>query len=150
MDLFLVETRNTYTGRYIQILINNGDGTFRDETSARLPQSDNYEPWFIWVHLPDPDMDGYLDIVASPMGEQGPSFYLNNGNGTFHPLANVFNIGTGNLFTFLDIDRNGFLDILWSYPGYYDGTCPKVHFIVRALGCPVFLPSVCRNYPVGN
>lgn len=150
LDLFLVDTRNNYTGRYIQVLINNGDGTFRDETSTRLPQSDNYDIWIIWVYLLDLDMDGHLDIVAAPMGEQEPLFYLNNGNGTFHPLANVFNIGTDNLFTFLDIDQNGFLGILWSYPGCYDGTCPEVHFIVRALGCPVFLPSVCRNYPAGN
>jgi hypothetical protein len=145
LDLFLVDTRNTDWGRYIQILINNGDGTFRDETSTRLPQSDNYEPAFFWVHLLDLDMDGHLDIVASPMGEQEPVFYLNEGNGTFRPLPNVFNIGTDNLFTFFDIDQDGFLDVLWSYPGCYDGTCPEVHFLVRALGCPVFLPLVCRN-----
>ena len=78
------------------------------------------------------------------MGEQEPLFYLNNGNGIFHPLANIFNIGTDNLFTFLDLDQNGFLDILWSYPGCSDGSCPEVQFIVRALGCPVFLPFVCN------
>jgi hypothetical protein len=151
LDLFLVDTQNTYVGRYVQVLINNSDGTFRDETSTRLSQSDNYDPWIIWVHLLDLDMDGHVDIVAAPMGDtQGPLFYRNNGNGTFRPLPNVFNIETDNLFTFFDIDQDGFLDVLWSYPGCYDGTCPEVHFLVRALGCPVFLPSVCRNYPAGN
>jgi len=149
-DLFIVFTKGEYVGRYIQVLINNQDGTFKDETATRLPQSENNDPWIIRVNLLDLDRDGYLDIVASPMGGQEPLFYLNNGNGTFHPLANVFNIGIDNLFTFLDIDQDGFLDILWSYPGCYDGTYPEVHFIVRALGCPVFLPFICCDCSAGN
>jgi hypothetical protein len=150
-DLFIAFTKGDYVGRYIQVLINNQDGTFRDETPTRLPQSDNDDPWIIWVYLLDLDMDGHLDIAAAPMGDpQGPLFYLNNGNGTFHPLPNVFNIAIDNLFTFLDMDQDGFLDVLWSYPRCDDGTCPEVHFLVRALGCPVFLPLVCRNWSAGN
>ena len=145
-DLFIDFTKE-YAGRYIQILINNQDGTFRDETSARLPQSDNNAPAIKWVYLLDLDMDGHLDIVATPWGPPGPLFYLNNGDGTFRPLPNVFNIGTDNLFTFLDIDKDGFLDVLWSYGGCEFGACPEEHFLVRALGCPVFLPVICRNYP---
>jgi hypothetical protein len=143
-DLFIAFTKVDYVGRYIQVLINNRDGTFRDETPTRLPQSDNDDDWIKWVYLLDLNMDGHLDIVATPLGGE-PLFYLNNGVGTFRPLPNVFNIGTDNLFTFLDLDQDGFLDVLWSYPGCYGGTCPEVHFVVRALGCPVFLPLVCRN-----
>ena len=33
MDLLIVNTRNSFYGWYIQVLINNGDGTFRDETA---------------------------------------------------------------------------------------------------------------------
>jgi hypothetical protein len=147
-DLFIVFTKWDYVGRYIQILINNQDGTFRDETSTRLPQSDNYEPALFWVHLLDLDMDGHLDIAASPVGDpQGPMFYVNSGDGTYSPLPNVFNIGTDNLFTFLDIDQDGFLDVLWSWGGCQHGACPEDHFLVRALGCPVFLPVIFRNYP---
>ena len=149
-DLFMVFTKGSYAGRYIQVLINNQDGTFRDETATRLPQSDNYDPWIIRVSLLDLDRDGQPDIVASPMGTQVPLFYLNDGHGTFHPLANVFNIGTDNLFVFLDVDRDSFLDVLWSYPGYFDGSGPEVHLLVRALGCPVTLPAVCRDTPPGN
>ena len=145
VDLFLSDTRNSYAGRYIQVLINNGDGTFRDETSTRLPQADNYDPWIIWLDLIDLNMDGRLDLVAKPIGEPEPFFYLNNGSGHFSPLANMFNIGTDNLFTFLDLDQNGFLDVLWSYPGCEDGTCPEIHFIVRAQGCPLFLPLVSTS-----
>jgi len=153
-DLFMVYTKGyegqedrNLTGRYIQILINNQDGTFRDETSTRLPQSDNNDPWIIWFYLLDLDMDGHLDIVAVPMGDpQGPLFYLNNGDGTYHSLANVFIPSDGydtlnNDFTFLDIDQDGFLDALWSDADIGN----EVHYLVHALGCPVFLPLVCRN-----
>jgi hypothetical protein len=144
-DLFIAFTKWEYAGRYIQILINNQDGTFSDETSTRLPQSDNYDPWIKWVYLLDLDMDGHLDIVATSVGGQEPLFYLNNGDGTFRPLPNVFNIGKDDLFTFLDLDQDGYLDVLWAYPALYGEACPEQHFIVRALGCPVFLPFVCRN-----
>jgi len=145
VDLFLSDTRSSYAGRYIQILINKGNGTFRDETAARLPQSSNFSPWIVWLDLVDINMDGNLDLVVKPIGETEPFFYLNNGAGDFYPLANVFNIGTDNLFTFMDLDQNGFLDILWAYPGCYDGTCPEIHNIVRAQGCPLFLPGVYGN-----
>jgi C1A family cysteine protease len=143
-DLFVVFTKGDpfYVGRYIQILINNQDGTFRDETSTRLPQSDSNDPWIVWVDLLDLNMDGDLDIVASPIDGEEPLFYLNNGDGLFSPLPNAFNIEHPLLFTFLDIDQDGYVDILWSYPSCEGGTCPEAHFIVRALGCPVFLPSV--------
>jgi hypothetical protein len=145
-DLIINYTKQEYYGQYIQILINNQDGTFHDETTSRLPQSDNNDPWIIWIHLLDLDMDGNLDLVASPTGGTGgPLFYLNNGEGVFHSLPNVFNIGTGVLLTFFDIDKDGFLDVLWSWGGCEYGACPEEHFLVRALGCPVFLPVVSRN-----
>ncbi len=54
------------------MLTNNRDGTFGDETAARLPQSDNNDPWISWLFLPDLDMDGHLDIVAQPVGGKSP------------------------------------------------------------------------------
>jgi len=125
-----------YFGRLIQVLINKGDGTFRDETDTRLPQQRNSDPWLSWIDLKDLDGNGHLDIVAAPMGDREPLFYLNDGSGAFRPLANVFSIGTDNLFTFADLDRDGFLDVVWSWPACGDGTCPEIHHVVRALGCP--------------
>ncbi len=99
------------------------------------------------VYLLDLDMDEHLDIVAAPTGDpQGPMFYLNSGDGTYSHLPNVFNIGTDNVFTFLDSDQDGFLDVLWSFGGVPN----EAHYLVRALGCPVFLPFVCRNCSAGN
>jgi hypothetical protein len=110
-------------------LINNQDGTFRDETSTRLPQSDNSDPWIPWLSLLDLNADTHLDVVAAPLGGQEPLFYLDNGDGIFQSLPNVFNIGTDNLLAFLDIDQDGFLDVLWAWG---DGT----YHIVRSLRCP--------------
>jgi hypothetical protein len=140
LDLLVAFTKSdpNYQGRYIQILINNGDGTFRDETPTRLPQSDNLDAWPSWICLLDLDMDGSLDIVVAPLGDtRGPLFYLNDGHGAFRPLSNVFNIGSDNVFTFLDVDRDGYLDVLWSWPGI-----PEYHYLVRALGCPLYLPML--------
>ncbi len=108
LDLLIVQTRNTYIGRHIQVLINNGDGTFRDETAERLPQK-YYDGWLRFVDLVDLDRDENLDIVASQMIEPGPVFYINDGQGNFaewDPRVDLYN------FTFLDIDRDGDLDIL--------------------------------------
>jgi hypothetical protein len=129
LDLILVYTREEYIGRYIQLLINNQDGTFRDETALRLPQSDNNDPWIIRLDVIDIDGDGHEDIMAAPLGGEEPLFHLNNGDGTFRSLPNVFNIETGDLFTFLDLDQNGFLDVVWSWG---DGSI----YIVRSLECP--------------
>jgi len=115
--------------------VNNGDTTFTDETSTRLPQLENNDPWIIWINLVDLNLDDHLDIVASPMGDKGGLFFLNDGNGFFESQDNIFNIGIDNLFTFLDVNQDGLIDFFWSYPACDDGTCPEVHFIVRSLGC---------------
>ncbi len=130
LDLFILFTKWEYQGRYVQVLINNRDGTFRDETEARLPQSENNKPSFFWVQLLDFNMDGQLDIITFPsMGDQEFDFYLNTGNGFFQPLSNPFNF-TSETFTFLDIDQDGDLDALWTsvYPN-------EVYYLNRSHGC---------------
>ncbi|MFZ5821343.1 MAG: FG-GAP repeat domain-containing protein [Chloroflexota bacterium] len=135
-DLIINYTKQEYSGRYIQILINNQDGTFRDETSTRLPQSDNNSGWIMWIYLIDLNRDGHLDIIAASLTGANPLFYLNNGDGSFRSLPNVFHINTSLLFTFIDIDRDGFLDVIWTYGGCETGRCPEEYFLLHSLGCP--------------
>ena len=89
------------------------------------------------VELIDFNMDGQLDLVASPgEGPGGPLFYRNDGEGVFQRQQNVFNIEHSYLWEFLDIDLDGVLDAFWSYPRSCDNTsCPEMHFIVMALDC---------------
>jgi hypothetical protein len=134
LDMMISDTRHSYSGNYTQVLIGNGDGTFQEQTLSWLPQEENDDSWKPWLHLIDLDYDGDLDLVEWPFGPE-PLFYLNSA-GAFHSISNVFNIGVDNLFTFVDLDRDGLLDAFWSYPASEDGTHPEVHHIVRASGCP--------------
>jgi hypothetical protein len=134
-DLFVLFTKQEYMGRYIQVLINNQDGTFRDETVTRLPQSENYDHWFTWVQLLDFNLDGQLDVVTFPSwGDKQFDFYINKGNGFFQKLPNPFNF-TSEIFTFFDIDQDGDLDALWTttYPD-------EVYYISRSNGCNALGP----------
>ena len=104
-DLLLLHTRNPYgnpdvlpfTGRYIQVLINDQGTSFVDETSTRMGdqsattamyESDGvglYNDGKLSMH--DVDRDGCADIVVSKswgIGTPGfPLVYRNNGSGQF-------------------------------------------------------------------
>ena len=129
LDLLLIDTRNTYIGRYIQILINNRDGTFVDETSKRISQT-YHDGWLVYLQLLDLNYDGHVDFVARQMTGPGPLFYLNDGRGVFSEWDHGLDLYT---FDFLDIDRDGRRDILNS-GGAFDGS-PEWHAIMRHIGC---------------
>jgi hypothetical protein len=84
---------DTYRGRVVQTLINNGDGTFRDETATRLPQDTHTQSLDYIKNLTVADLngDGAPDIltetVVPPNGDAvDDTAYLNDGNGLFKPL----------------------------------------------------------------
>ena len=81
-------TDASVTGAWLQVLINNGDGSFRDETDARLPgQHDNSDHWIAFPQLIDLNGDGKLDLLTHFDGEAGASpAFLNNGSGVFVPV----------------------------------------------------------------
>ena len=124
-----------YVGRYIQILINNGDGTFRDETETRLPQPEKDDQWMHRIFLADINKDSHLDIVTliNGMDARFLPIYLNNGNGFYSPVEIAHHILDSRLFIFLDIDNDGGLDILSSVTTW-EGD-PEQHFLIRDLGC---------------
>jgi hypothetical protein len=142
-DLLVAATKSVYRGRWIQVLINNGNGTFRDETATRLPQSDNNEDWIKFLELRDLDGDGDLDIATwlDANHLDPPPFYLNNGNGVFAPLPPGFGSITNNLYAFLDAEGDGGRDLLNTSPGCGTTCFPfEDHFIVRDIG-PVIAPA---------
>ncbi|MFY8064529.1 MAG: FG-GAP repeat domain-containing protein, partial [Usitatibacteraceae bacterium] len=69
IDLIICGTQGEpgYVGRFLQILINNGDGTFRDESSTRLigSSSKSTGAWNRFIRLADLNGDGVLDIVLN-------------------------------------------------------------------------------------
>jgi FG-GAP-like repeat len=107
------------TGRWIQVLINNGDGTFRDETQARLPQSDNDESWIKEIRLVDLNRDGAPDIATAvvpkgPPWDEPPPFYLNDGHGYFTALPAGLGLGAGDTYSFIDATGQSERDIVYT------------------------------------
>lgn len=112
-DLVLAERIHSGPrGQWMQILINNGDGTFRDETSQRLPQTDNTSPWFSAVSIVDIDGDGNFDLVGQlAFGVGGQLFAVGNANGVFTPVPLLPGVLDA-VFAFVDVNGNGHRDFL--------------------------------------
>jgi hypothetical protein len=146
VDLFIEYERQQGVS-YIQALINNQDGTFRNETMTGLESFDR-QVSLPELELRDLDRDGDLDLLAMPWDADNPDplLFLNDGNGYFSWKPFDFGLRGGDLyFTFLDLDGDGGHDILLTlnYP-------PEYVFAIRDLGCPVFLPLVCREHAAGR
>jgi hypothetical protein len=124
IDLLLGYTKASYQGRWIQVVINNGDGTFRDETAARLPQSDNNLDWPYNIDLADLNSDGAPDFgidmganfcCATPR-RAVPPFYLNRGDGTFEPMpSSAFAQDPYGQFRLIDVNGDGLLDVFGAW-----------------------------------
>ena len=59
-----------YKTAYVQLLVNQGDGIFVDETDTRYPQSrtpTDVQTWYKSVELVDINRDGYQDMVLDDM-----------------------------------------------------------------------------------
>jgi hypothetical protein len=130
-----------YVGRYIQIMIGNGDGTFRDETATRLPQVVNHDPDFTFISLMDLDHDGDLDLATSLRMFWNPvPFYINDGRGYFTPWQQPLALTP---FDFGDIDGDGLRDLLFAVDRWEE--VPDQYFAMRGVGCPAaFLPVVLK------
>ncbi|MCA8944546.1 MAG: VCBS repeat-containing protein [Planctomycetes bacterium] len=94
------------------ILLNRGDGTFRDETSSRLPNANRFG---VSHRLFDVDGDGDDDLVIGTRFGEGNALYLNDGHGYFSDES-VFRLpydGTTALATRCgDVDGDGASDLV--------------------------------------
>ena len=129
------QTDPLYTGRWIQILMNNRNGTFRDETSARLPQSDNQGQWATQTTFTDLTGDGRPELIVELYeGAKEPApFYLNDGTGHFTALPVGYGNTINNDFALVDAKSDGHRDFFTSDDYAFPST---KHYLVREVGRP--------------
>lgn len=118
LDLLLSQTEKspTYYGHQkVQVLINDCQGRFSDETASRMLGQTGEGGWAQFIRLADMNQDGWTDIVLqveSPAASQ-PIVWLNQGNGTFSPMSNSLlpSFPYGSL-TPVDFDGDGVPDLV--------------------------------------
>jgi hypothetical protein len=122
-----------YVGRRIQVLINSGDGTFRDETAQRLPKQDSGQGWPYAIRVADFNGDGHLDFTVDvnhyPV-EHAP-IYLDNGHGVYHEVPFA---AAAQLFAVVDANGDGHPDIFSAMSG--GGGSPEQHFLQLEIITP--------------
>ena len=84
----LIMLTATLQERRIQIVINNGDGTFHDETTSRIEAFETGAGIGRYLKLADINGDGVTDLILQTGGQN--RFYLNDGAGRFVALPGDF------------------------------------------------------------
>ena len=113
LDLFIEYERQPEKGSYIQVLINNQDGTFRNETKSRLDPLPR-QVFIPELELRDINNDGFLDLIAIPWDWQNPTpiVFANDGNGHFNIMSLELEVPYL-YFTLIDIDKDNDDDIVY-------------------------------------
>ncbi|MFZ5685346.1 MAG: FG-GAP-like repeat-containing protein [Pseudomonadota bacterium] len=104
--------------RQIQVLVNDGQGGFVDETTARLPASMLTGTWVRRIHLADINGDGATDLVLSD--HSTTPFYLNDGFGRFIQMPNLLPGNENDQITPGDFNGDGRLDFI-AWRGKWSG-----------------------------
>ncbi len=97
----------------VAILLNEGDGSFAPAVTYDAPGNH----LFLSIELSDLDDDGDLDCVVGGISGRTVNALVNNGDGTFDLSTTVPTGDFPNTIRTVDIDKDGFLDVLTSDSG---------------------------------
>lgn len=122
LDLFIAEGTASLDPRPNVLLINDGEGTFSNESAARLPQGMDANS--TRVEFSDVDGDTDLDAIVANLGPE--QLLLNDGAGYFvdgaaqlpSPVSLFEDISANAQFA--DVDGDGCLDLLISNENPFD------------------------------
>lgn len=121
-DLLISQTQSDYSGYVIQLLINNRDGSFRDESKQRLmgPYVASEGNWIVSLTLRDLNGDGNLDFFEfgnDKSAKEEIILWLNDGKGKFTPRTtqSVGLLQNPIKPAFVDFNHDGFLDLVDIY-----------------------------------
>jgi len=124
MDLLVLTTQSGArqdVGMAVQVLVNQGNGQFTDESVARLGTSASRTngSWWTFLRVADLDGDGRLDFYAFGYAQPGldvPFAWLNNGDGTYSAVSGQPVFGREPVSVeAIDVDGDGRLDFVTVY-----------------------------------
>lgn len=132
------------------LLINNRDGTFREEGVARGAglNDDGVEQAGMGVGVGDYNLDGHLDLFKGHFADDTNALYRNDGTGNFNEVTLSAGLGVETRFTgwgagIVDLDNDGYPDLFLVTGNVY----PEVE--AKLPGYPYKTPRVIfRN--LGN
>lgn len=113
----MMSTLLEYKQGGIQILANNRNGTFREESAGIIqswPISQNFgNSWIKWNYVADLNNDGRLDIIAVGQNDSPIKIFLNRGSFKFQEITDYVSIHTDiNNCVADDFDGDGRIDII--------------------------------------
>lgn len=104
----------SYTGLYIQALINKGDGTFIDQSNTYFPNISNSSwKWIEKVYLVDLNNDGLEDLVGHV--DQGSDILpplIRQQDGSFAMFSGILQRDDLGGFVPIDMDNDGDIDLI--------------------------------------
>ena len=102
-DMLLYTSDGDFGAPFMQVLISNGDGTFRDETSTRNPSQEFDVMTEYQLH--DLDGDGHPDVFSDTNWGQ-VDIRINDGEGHFRLLSEDW-VEMSESWVVLDVDNDG-------------------------------------------
>lgn len=107
----LMSTLFQYQTCYVQMLINNRNGTFSDSTKNIQQTWPTTNSWIKWIETADFNKDGWMDFIVCQLGGQAKMYY-NAGNTKFvEQTALLPGINNTASFRARDFDNDGLTDI---------------------------------------
>jgi hypothetical protein len=102
-------------GLLLNVMINNGDGTYPEPSKLGTGDLTCDSP-----QVADVDHDGFLDVFVSNINWFGSTgfiaFFKNKGNGTFNEQVTYKTSSNFSKLNFADVDNDGFTDVLCNEP----------------------------------